>query len=197
MKKVNIVPATAIAVLSVLMFPAAAFAHVVVTPSQVGIGASSLFDVSVPNEKEVAVTSIKLAIPKGVQDVSPDASAGWDIVTEGPAGNVTAITWTGTIPVGQRADFTFKAQAPAQAGSLDWRAYQTYADGSVVQWDQDPAGNGKSVKGDIGPYSVTKVVDDLSTSATAATGSNTATLALVFSIAALVISAAGLFLRRK
>ncbi|HVV66954.1 MAG TPA: YcnI family protein [Candidatus Saccharimonadales bacterium] len=197
MKKLlaSIVTAITIAV----ALPAVAFAHVIVTPNQADVGASTKFNVSVPNEKEVAVTSVKLDIPKGVQNASPDVMAGWNITTTADSsGNVTSITWTGGIPVGQRADFAFKAQLPANATELDWKAYQTYADGTVVQWDQNPATNGKAVKNNVGPYSVTKVVNDLNSSNTSQDdNSNKSTLALVLSIVALVFSLSSLFLRRN
>ncbi|HVV25709.1 MAG TPA: DUF1775 domain-containing protein [Candidatus Saccharimonadales bacterium] len=199
MKKIIVGLATA--AVTVIALPAVAFAHVVVTPNQAGVGASTLFNVSVPNEKQVAVSSLTLDIPKGVQNVQPDALAGWDITTAADsAGNVTAITWTGTIPVGQREDFKFKAQAPASAANLDWKAYQTYADGTVVSWDQNPAVSGKAVKNNVGPYSITKVVNDLSSGANNSGGSGTsttATLALALSIAALILSIGGLFLGRR
>ena len=189
---------SAAAAVTILTMPAIALAHVVVTPAQAGVGASTMFNVSVPNEREVAVTSVTLDMPKGVENASPDVSAGWDITTAaGSGGNVTSITWTGTIPAGQRADFAFKAQMPATVGELDWRAYQTYADGTVVHWDQNPAVSGKVVKDNAGPYTVTKVVNDLGGSAAMGSPASdrTATLALAFSIAALVLSIGGLFLR--
>jgi uncharacterized protein YcnI len=181
----------------VVALPSIAFAHVIVTPNHAGIGQELVFNVSVPNEREVAVSSVKLDVPKGVSDVTPTVIPGWTITTGGSADNVTSITWTGNIPVGQREDFSFGAQAPATATQLDWKAYQTYADGTVVHWDQKPAGSDDAT-GDAGPYSVTKVTNDLgSGSSTQDNNSNGATLALVFSIAAIVLALAGLFLRRR
>ncbi|MEJ0073382.1 MAG: hypothetical protein WDN27_04880 [Candidatus Saccharibacteria bacterium] len=58
---------------------------------------------------------------------------------------------------------------------------------TVVHWDQKPAGGGDAT-GNAGPYSVTKVMNDLSSSTSAentSSDSNRATLALVLSIAAL------------
>jgi hypothetical protein len=49
---------------------------------------------------------------------------------------VKELIWmNGSIPVGQRDDFVFSAQAPADESTLVWKAYQTYADGTVVAWD--------------------------------------------------------------
>lgn len=195
MKKLTGISA-AIAML-VLSVPAIASAHVVVTPSQADVGEELVFKVSVPNERTTPVTSMKLDVPKGVDEVTPSVTPGWTITTTGTGDNITAITWTGSIPVGQREDFSFGAQAPANATQLNWKAYQTYADGTVVHWDQKPDGSDDAT-GTAGPYSVTKVVNDLNTPpTTAGTSTNKDTFALVLSVAALTLSVGGLFLRRK
>lgn len=181
----------------IMALPAVAFAHVIVTPDQAGVGEELVFNISVPNERNVAVSSVKLNIPGGVDEVTPTMIPGFTISTTGSADNVTSITWTGNIPVGQREDFSFGAQVPAKATQLDWKAYQTYADGTVVHWDQKPAGSDDAT-GNAGPYSVTKVTNDLSSdTSTGGNNSSKATLAFVFSIAALALSIAGLFMRRK
>lgn len=183
-----------------LAMPAIASAHVVVTPAQVGVGARSVFSVSVPNEKEVPVTALRIEIPNGIQDAMPTVHTGWTIETKQDSDkNVTEISWTGgSIPAGQRDDFTFKAQAPAKATSVDWKAYQTYADGTVVSWDQAPsAKEGDDDSSNKGPYSVTKVADDTESGSSAdnsTTTGNTKTnpLPLVVSLVALVLSVASL-----
>lgn len=194
MKKILASSATGVAI--ALALPAVAFAHVIVTPNQAGIGEELVFNVSVPNERSVPVSSVKLDIPKGVDEVTPTIIPGFTIATTGSTDTITSIIWTGSIPVGQREDFSFGAQVPASATQLDWKAYQTYADGTVVHWDQKPAGSDDAV-GTAGPYSVTKVVNDLTSSTTSTDSSSKDTLALVFSVAALALSIGGLFLRRS
>ena len=180
-----------------LLAPTLASAHVVVTPSSVGIGAEQTFNVSVPNEKDNAVTEVKLDIPSGVSEVTPTEKAGWavqlDQTGSGDSTVTKSITWTGSLPVGLRDDFSFNAQAPATATKLDWKAYQTYADGSVVHWDQTPAGSDDAT-GDAGPYSVTTVVNDLTSAKTDATDkqSSSNTLPLILSVTAVVIAVASL-----
>lgn len=184
----------------VVMTPLAAFAHVVVTPAQAAIGSETEFNVSVPNEREAAVTSLKLDVPAGLDEVEPDVISGWTITTDKSGDDVTAITWTGNIPVGQREDFGFKAQLPAKASELDWKAYQTYADGTVVSWDQKPAPNAPDDDAvTTGPYSITKVVNDLTPNTTTANtgGSGQTTLALLLSFIAVIFSALGLVWRRR
>ena len=182
----------------VLLCPAAAFAHVIVTPAQVSAGQELVFNESVPNEERTAVISVELLIPAGVADVIPTVKPGWtiDTTSSGSAGNseISSITWTGNIPVGQRDDFTFSAQILGTSSELDWKAYQTYADGSVVHWDQKPAGSDDST-GSAGPYSVTKVVST-SSSSTAAPSENKFIFALIMSGAALLFSLFALYLKR-
>ncbi|HEX8227350.1 MAG TPA: YcnI family protein [Candidatus Saccharimonadales bacterium] len=190
--------------LTIVALPAAAFAHVTVTPKEAGAGSRTTFTASVPNEKEVPVTGLKLNIPAGLKSVQPTVHAGWQIeTTKDGAGDINTITWSGgTIPAGQRDDFTFRGMLPAAKGDLQWKAYQTYADGTTVAWDQAPTKE-ETEGGNTGPYSVTKVVDDLAagekTAATAATTpeSPSNTLPLALSLLALVLSAIALTRRAK
>jgi len=195
MKKIVI---TAIgSILSTALIPASVFAHVVVTPDQAGIGQELIFNVSVPNEKNVAITKVRLVVPVGVQDVVPTVNPGWTIDTEGSPDAISAIDWTGVIPVGQRGDFSFSAQVPAHSTQLDWKAYQTYADGTVVHWDQTPAGSDDAT-GNAGPYSVTTVVNDLTHQTTSKeSGSSLPVFAILLSAFAIVISLLGIVAHRK
>lgn len=188
-----------------------ASAHVVVKPAEAQTAAYQQFTVGVPTEGDSPTVKLRLVVPGNIDHVTPDVKPGWTIDTvkegQGEEAVVKEIIWSGgNVPVGQRDDFEFTAQMPADKTSLQWKAYQTYADGRVVSWDQSPKpaakghGDGPS---DKGPYSETKVVDKLSggsDSATAAanTGSddsegsgrtNTAlgiaAVALVFSVIAM------------
>jgi uncharacterized protein YcnI len=188
-------------------------AHVVVKPNQVNVAAFQTFTVGVPNEKELPTVGLRLMIPDNLKHVSPNVKPGWNVIVkksgEGEDAKVTEISWTGgSIPAGQRDDFLFSAQAPADAGAINWKAYQTYQDGTVVAWDQDPNAPKPSVApGEEGesttPYSVTKVVNDLASASTTpvvlpANQSGQST-SMIFSVAALLLSfaAIGLALRKN
>lgn len=141
-----------------------ASAHVVVRPADAKTGTYQTFTVSVPVEKDNPTVGVKLAIPKGVMYVTPTIKPGWAIQTEkqgtGDDAVVTSINWTGgSIGVGLRDEFTFSAKTSDQPVDLQWKAYQTYQDGTVVSWDQQPAGEEKE-GGTTGPFSVTKVAAD-------------------------------------
>jgi uncharacterized protein YcnI len=160
----------ALTLLGLFLGAQSASAHVVVRPAQVGIGAFQTFTMSVPNEKDSATVGLKLLIPTGLMHVSPTVKPGWNISTKALGEEVTEISWTGgKIPVGQRDDFTFGVQAPAETGTIVWKAYQTYADGTVVAWDMQPTDDHHDATKDkddddsanSGPYSETMVIDDL------------------------------------
>jgi uncharacterized protein YcnI len=147
-----------------------ASAHVAVKPGEVLTGAFQTFTVGVPVEKDIATTSVKLEVPKGLGHVTPTVKPGWTIQVEkegtGEAAVVRSITWSGNeIGAGYRDDFTFSARTPDQPVDLQWKAYQTYADGSVVQWrlteDKQPKNaDGSPDFTNSGPFSVTKVLGE-------------------------------------
>lgn len=187
-------------------------AHVSVKPNQVNVGAFQTFTTGVPNEKDIPTVGLRLIIPEDLEHVTPNVKPGWVISVkktgEGEEAKVTEISWTGgSIPAGQRDDFIFSAKAPAAAGYIAWKAYQTYQDGTVVAWDQDPNAPKASVDHDSQemsstPYSVTKVVDDLTASSSPVAmqpEKNNNSNVLIFSISALLLSfaAIGLALRKK
>jgi uncharacterized protein YcnI len=194
--KIRLFLASFASIIALSMVPGAAFAHVVVKPAETTVGSFDTYTVSVPNEKEMAVTSVKLQIPNGLSYVTPTTKPEWSIDVEKDGDAIRSITWKdGTIPAGQRQDFTFSAQAPAAAGDMAWKAYQTYADGTVVAWDKAPT-NSDTEGENSGPFSVTKVTDDTKTAAASSSVPNT-TLSLVISIVAVVLSAASLFIRKR
>lgn len=159
-----------------------AWAHATVKPSEVGVGSFQTFSIGVPNEKQIATTQVRLVVPESLEHVMPSVKPGWKIqikekahdesmeheAGESTHGSASEVTWSGgSIPVGQRDDFTFSAKAPVVVGDLVWKIYQTYADGTVVAWDlapgePQPQKDGKSDFSTKGPASVTKVLDDVS-----------------------------------
>lgn len=180
----------AIGVLAVLVTPGSASAHVTVKPAEALTGAYQTFTTSVPNEKDIPVTGIRLVIPDSVESVTATVKPGWQIETKKSGDKTTEIIWTGgTIPAEQRDDFSFSAHLPSKAGDIEWKAYQTYQDGSVVSWDQKPTEDHghESEDESKGPYSVTTVSDTLNDEAKTQHESSTI-VPYVVSIAALAVS---------
>jgi len=197
--------------LALLIGPSLALAHVTVKPGEAGLASYQTFTVSVPVEKDLPTTGLRLLLPEGLSSVIPNAKAGWTISVkvlpanpasppaadgERPRRQVTEIIWSGgSIPAGQRDDFAFSAKLPATASTLVWKAYQQYQDGSELAWDRDPkepapkTASGRSDFSKFGPYSTTRVVNDLNTDKTW-----TAQLPLWLSLAALLVSLTSLLM---
>lgn len=138
-----------------------AFAHVIVSPNQAAGSSYETFTMAVPSEIDAATVNIKLLVPAGLTDVAPNVKPGWNITLQKTGSTVTSITWSaGSIPSGFRDQFSFSAKTPAQ-GTLMWKAYQTYNDGTLVSWDNPPVAASSAGTDDDndaathGPYSQT------------------------------------------
>ena len=148
-----------------LGFTSAASAHVVVRPGDAKTGVYQTFTVSVPVEKESPTVEVRLDIPMGVTSVRPTEKPGWTIQmdkhTENDETMVSAITWKGgEIGVDLRDEFTFSAKTPDEPTELQWKAYQTYKNGTVISWDQQSESGDDNEDATTGPFSVTKVATD-------------------------------------
>jgi len=58
---------------------------------------------------------------------------------------------------GFRDELSLSAKLPDTPGSISWKAYQTYADGTVVAWDQSDSSQNHDENKNSGPASVTEV----------------------------------------
>lgn len=191
-----------------ILFASSVSAHVVVKPAEVATASFQTFTVSVPNEKDVANTAVKLVIPDGLKHVTPSIKQGWTITAEKDGTDETAttksISWTGgSIPAGFRDDFTFSAQAPAQPVDLQWKAYQTYEGGQVVSWDiendkQPKKSDGSPDFSTTGPFSVTKIQAKPAVATTQDTNAQrTADRALYLGVASTILALVGIFLATR
>ena len=122
-----------------LAVSAPAWAHVVVSPEEVAAGDYETLTVSVPTEKEVPTTEIRVEVPEGFLLSGVQPVPGWEHAFEEDGGVITAVTWSGG-EIGPREfqQFLVQAQAPEEPGEYPWRAFQTYGDGSVVEWTGPP-----------------------------------------------------------
>lgn len=224
------IAASGAALASVLVFASTAFAHVVVSPKEVGVGKFQSFSVGVPVEKDIPTVGVRLLLPEGLNYVTPNVKPGWTITVkkepvmkdgkqvmsedgDEKVERASEIIWAGgSVPAGQRDDFLFSAQVPAATTTITWKAYQTYADGSVVAWDassqavaDQKKNTDEQVKNDanyklaesavLHPYSETKVIDDLSaptmqpaSSADQKSAARNAKVALVVSVVGLIVA---------
>ena len=126
-----------VAVLSTLLTFAVSgtsWAHVVVTPEEVTAEDYETLTVTVPTEKDVPTTEVKVEVPDGFTVSGVQPVPGWDYEFQEDGGVTTSVTWSGG-EIGPREfqQFLLSAQAPEEPGEYPWRAFQTSEDGSTVE----------------------------------------------------------------
>lgn len=193
----------AVCLIAMMMFAGIASAHVTVLPNESTQGKYEVFTVRVPTEKEIATVKVEVRFPTGVTVSRFEPKFGWKYdVTKDSTGKITSVTWTATgegLGATEFGEFKMSGKVDNDAKDLAWKAYQTYKDGSVVEW--------VGAEGSDKPASVTKVkaaapgttdshghdtgVSSSGGDAHAGGGSNTP---LYLSIAAVVIAALALVL---
>ena len=122
-----------------------ASAHVHVDADSPVRGDTTILSFRVPNESDSgsATTALTVTLPD-VASARIDVMAGWDsALRRHPAtGAVQSVTWTATPDAGILADqfeiFQMQVTLPDSETVL-FPAVQTYADGTVVRWDQPTA----------------------------------------------------------
>jgi periplasmic copper chaperone A len=147
----------------VLGFAGTAFAHVTVSPDTAPRGGDATVALRVPNEEDGANTvklEIDLPIDKPIAAVDTEPVAGWTAVSttsklatpiksdDGEVTEaVTKIVWTaaagGGIKPGQFQQFWVSLDSLPDADSIEIKALQTYSNGDIVRWIDDPAPKGQ------------------------------------------------------
>lgn len=176
----------------------AASAHVTVFPQETTQGTYEKFTVRVPSEKDSP--TVKVEIKFATDDVAVsrfEPKPGWkyDIVKSGD--KIAGVVWTATgegLLATEFGEFNMQGKVADTAKDIAWKAYQTYKDGTVVEWTG--ASDSKT------PASVTKVKAKPAGGATDSHGhatgdgdageSSTSRLPIYLSSAALVLGAAAL-----
>ncbi len=149
---------TAVAV-AALAFPGAASAHVTVNPNTATQGGYTKVSFRVPNEKDDASTvKLEIALPTDtpIASVSLKPVQGWTAVAENTklatpiktddgeiTDAVTKITWTAAagaeIKPHQFQEFDVSLGPLPAADQIVFKALQTYSDGEIVRWIDEPA----------------------------------------------------------
>ena len=160
LRRAAVVAATAGALLLAVAAPAAA--HVTVNPNSATQGGFSKVAFRVPNELDTANTArveVNLPTDTPVPFVSLKPVPGWTaatektalktpIKTEGGEINeaISKITWTAqagaAIKPGQFQEFDVSLGPLPEADQMIFKAVQTYSDGTVVRWIDEPAAGG-------------------------------------------------------
>lgn len=124
---------------AMLVFAGIASAHVKIYPEKVTAGSYETFTVSVPSEKENAnTTKIKVDIPKNVVISRVEPRSGWKYqLKKDNTGKIMAITWKATNSGLKPIEFIqlkMEGKVKKNADQINFKAYQTYSDGSTVKW---------------------------------------------------------------
>ncbi|WP_406037309.1 YcnI family protein [Micromonospora sp. NBC_00898] len=151
--------AAAGAVTAILAFAGPAFAHVTVNPKEATQGGYTKVTFRVPNEKDNAnTTKVEVNLPTStpIASVSLKPLAGWTAQTETSklatpiktddgeiTEAITKITWTAdanaAIKPGQFQEFDVSLGPLPEADQVVFKALQTYSDGDVVRWIDEPS----------------------------------------------------------
>ena len=139
--------------LTVVLVALPASAHVTVHGTDAVSGGDDAEIVfTVPNEEATPTTKLEIVLPadKPIAGVYAQTKPGWTFAVTSRKlatpiktddGDITTavvdVTWTATaggIPVGGYEDFTLAAGHLPDAGTLTFKALQTYKNGDVVRW---------------------------------------------------------------
>jgi uncharacterized protein YcnI len=115
-----------------------AFAHVTVFPREAVQGAYEKFTVRVPTEKDIPTVQVEVRFAKEVSISRFEPKPGWTYeLTKDASGVITGVVWktagAGLGPT-EFGEFHMQGKVANDAQSIVWKAYQTYQDGSVVEW---------------------------------------------------------------
>ncbi|GAA1638134.1 YcnI family protein [Catellatospora bangladeshensis] len=163
-RRLGVVAATVLGLLAVAV-PAAA--HVTVSPNTAVQGSYARVAFRVPNESDDAgTTKVEVHLPEDapVASVSTQPVPGWTVavtkrklatpieVHGSPVSEVVAtLTWTATSPdaavkPGQFQEFPVSMGPLPKVDQMVFKTLQTYSDGAVVRWIEEPVNDGTELE---------------------------------------------------
>jgi uncharacterized protein YcnI len=219
--RLGVIAAAVAATTLVATSPAAA--HVTVNPREAQQGGFAKLAFRVPNEKANASTvKLEVVVPSQapIAFLSVKPVPGWTAAVEKSklatpiksddgevAEAVSKITWTSTgaesaIKPGQFLEFEVSAGPLPEVNQIVFKALQTYSDGDVVRWIEEPAADGREPEHPAPVLKLTKKTNSSPAAAPAAqsgttpvaTTGDTGRWALGVGIAALIAALAALAL---
>lgn len=115
----------------VLIVPAAAAAHVIVSPPYVEDGVESEIAFTVLNERPPHATiEVRTTAPPGISIVSATAPTGWKATVDG-----STVTWSGgRLENRESASFPVRILARVRAGTYAFTSVQAYDDAATARW---------------------------------------------------------------
>ena len=175
---------------AVVLMAAPAWAHVTISPTEAPKGSDAVLAFTVPDESATAsTTKIEIFFPTDhpIAEALVEPIAGWTanvttvhvakaIQTDAGSVNeaVKSVTWTGGhIVPGDFQQFKVSVGLPDDASSLEFKALQTYSDGTLVSWIEDPPAPGAAEPDHPAPILTLTAAGD-ETPATTPTGTGSA-----------------------
>ncbi|MCH5585776.1 YcnI family protein [Shimazuella sp. AN120528] len=202
MKKYHI-PMTLFVLFTFFGFTSIVDAHVTVWPKESTVGAYEKYTVRVPSEKDSSTTKVQLEFPKDVQVETVEPVSGWNYqFVKGSDGRNTGIIWTATgdgIKAHEFFEFPFIGANPKQATSVSWKAHQTYADGTVVDWTGAPESETPASVTTISPKSEMNEMDhtmNMNPQTPDKSSSSYQWIAIILAVLSLLLSLISLFRKR-
>jgi uncharacterized protein YcnI len=121
------------------LFAGIASAHVTVLPKETTQGSYEVFTVRVPSENEsVPTTQVKVEMSSNVNISRFEPKPGWKYeIQKDSTDKITSVTWTAEgegLSSTEFGHFNMQGKVADTATEIVWKAYQTYQDGSVVEW---------------------------------------------------------------
>jgi uncharacterized protein YcnI len=128
--------ALALAAAVLLVFPAAAVAHIEMSPVRVDPGSFTLYTVLSPDESEQPLTGLRLTVPDGMEVDGAAATPGFTTeLVRDQAHRIVAISWQGgSVAPDELGLFRFSASVGSDERTLHLVGVQTFADGSTKVW---------------------------------------------------------------
>lgn len=145
----SLIPITLVALIINSCFSSMVRAHVSLEPYEAVIGQQT-YTINVPNEKNIPYTKFRLEIPASLEVTGILPIPGWtyelNLVPQSATvsadphettkGHVQEITWSGgKINPSEYGLFNLYTRYEGEPAELIWKAYQTYTDGSIVEWN--------------------------------------------------------------
>lgn len=160
---------------ALVLTAAPAWAHVTISPQSAPAGSDAVLTFNVPTESDTAnTTQVEIDFPVDHPIASADVQpkTGWTAKVETVKvakpiktdnGDVTEavskVTWTGgKIEPGQFDQFVVSVGLPDDANSLEFKALQTYDDGTIVRWIEDTPQGGPEPENPAPVLTLTKLV---------------------------------------
>ncbi|MBD0380014.1 YcnI family copper-binding membrane protein [Paenibacillus sedimenti] len=183
-----------------------ASAHVTVSPKESTQGSYEKFTVRVPTEKDVPTVKVEVKFPLDSVAISRfEPKPGWTYeLAKDTSGKITGVTWTATgdgLSKTEFGEFNMQGKVADTATQIVWKAYQTYKDGSVVEWVGAEGADKPASVTTVKPKAAGAAADSHghtaaggASASTAGTGTASGNTSLYLSIAAVILGALSLII---